>query len=71
MQGKSGVTLIEKWDTEGFSTKFAGEIRDFKSEGYIAPKNERRLDNTIKYTIYAGKKVGNLSPPSLNIPHPG
>eukprot|EP00884_Botryococcus_braunii_P010888 jgi/Botrbrau1/19800/Bobra.0124s0048.3 len=57
LEGKSGVSLIEKWDTEGYSTKFAGEIKTFDGEGYINPKNVRRLDDVIKYIILAGKKA--------------
>jgi len=55
--GKSGVTAIEKWDTEEMSTKFAGEIKELDCTGYVTAKMERRLDPYIKYTMVAAKKA--------------
>ena len=57
MQGKSGVTPIEKFDTHGYSTHFAGEIKQLDVSKYVNKKMARRLDAGIKYTIVAGKKV--------------
>lgn len=57
LQGRSGITAIENWDTEGYSTRFAGEIKEFSAAGYVSKKMERRMDNCIKYTIVAGKKA--------------
>ena len=58
MQGKSGITSIDKWDTHGYSTQFAGEIKELDVSKYVNKKMARRLDDVIKYTIVAGKKVG-------------
>jgi 3-oxoacyl-(acyl-carrier-protein) synthase len=55
--GKSGITAIEKWDTEEMSTKFAGEIKELDCKGYVSAKMERRLDPYIKYTMVAAKKA--------------
>ena len=60
LKGKSGVTKIDKWDTEGYSTQFAGEIKQLDVSKYINKKSARRLDDVIKYTIVAGKKVATL-----------
>ena len=57
MQGKSGITNIDKWDTHGYSTQFAGEIKELDVSKYVNKKMARRLDDVIKYTIVAGKKV--------------
>ena len=35
----------------------AGEIKDFQVGDYINKKMARRMDDVIKYTIVAGKKV--------------
>ena len=56
-QGKSGVTPIESFSCDDYSTRFAGEIKGFQCNGYVTKKNERRMDNCIKYTMVAGKKV--------------
>lgn len=57
MQGKSGISQIEKFDTNGYSTRFAGEIKQLDVTKYVNRKMARRLDDVIKYTIVAGKKV--------------
>ena len=60
MQGKSGISPIEKFDTHGYSTQFAGEIKELDVSKYVNKKMARRLDDVIKYTIVAGKKVRSL-----------
>ena len=57
MQGKRGISKIDKWDTSGSSTQFAGEIKQLDVSEYVNRKMARRLDDVIKYTIVAGKKV--------------
>lgn len=57
LAGKSGVSEISSFDTAGFSTRFAGEIKSLDCEGYIAKKQERRLDKAIKYVLVSGKKA--------------
>ena len=57
LQGRSGITQIEGFPCEDFSTRFAGEIKGFDPTGYIDKKNARRMDSCIKYTMVAGKKV--------------
>ncbi len=57
LQGKSGVSQIENFRCEDFATRFAGEIKGFECNEYVSKKNERRMDNCIKYTLVAGKKV--------------
>ena len=57
LQGRSGITQIEGFPCEDYSTRFAGEIKGFDPTGYIDKKNARRMDSCIKYTMVAGKKV--------------
>ncbi|PRW57651.1 3-oxoacyl-[acyl-carrier] synthase chloroplastic isoform A [Chlorella sorokiniana] len=57
LAGKSGIGMIEGWDTAEFSTRFAGQIKDFSSDGLVAKKWEKRIDNVMKYMIVAGKKA--------------
>lgn len=68
LEGESGITLIDRFDASSFSVRFAGQIRDFSSKGYIDGKNDRRLDDCWRYGIVAGKRAledANLGPEAL------
>ncbi|XP_023519111.1 3-oxoacyl-[acyl-carrier-protein] synthase I, chloroplastic-like [Cucurbita pepo subsp. pepo] len=55
--GESGISLIDRFDASKFPTRFGGQIRGFSSEGYVNPKNDKRLDDCFRYCIVAGKKA--------------
>ncbi|PON31478.1 3-oxoacyl-[acyl-carrier-protein] synthase [Parasponia andersonii] len=57
LSGESGISLIDRFDASKFPTRFGGQIRGFNSEGYIDGKNDRRLDDCLRYCIVAGKKA--------------
>ncbi|KAL3615177.1 3-oxoacyl-[acyl-carrier-protein] synthase I, chloroplastic [Castilleja foliolosa] len=57
LSGESAVTLIDRFDASKFPTRFGGQIRGFTAEGYIDGKNDRRLDDYLRYCIVAGKRA--------------
>ncbi|KAL8200996.1 hypothetical protein R6Q57_012335 [Mikania cordata] len=57
LEGQSGITLIDKFDASSFTVRFAGQIRNFSSVGYIDGKNDRRLDDCWRYCLVAGRKA--------------
>jgi len=55
--GKSGIANITKFDASGFSTHFAGEVKDFRIDEYIPAKEARHMDTFIHYGIAAGMQA--------------
>ncbi|HKJ33946.1 MAG TPA: beta-ketoacyl-ACP synthase II [Balneolales bacterium] len=53
VSGKSGARSIEHFDTENFPTKFAAQIDDFSTDGYLDPKSARRMDRFSQYAVIA------------------
>ncbi len=51
--GRSGIGPITSFDTEGFKTRIAGEIRDFDVEDYMPRKEARKSDKFIHYGMAA------------------
>ncbi len=54
LKGENGIRKITKFDTEGFSSRIAGEV-DFDEEAFIPKKEARKMDNFIKYAIAASE----------------
>lgn len=65
LEGKSGIRSIESFPCENFSTRFAGQVRDFNPEDYMDKKQARRVDLAIAFAIAASKKAleyGKITP---------
>ncbi|KAK4349372.1 hypothetical protein RND71_032127 [Anisodus tanguticus] len=60
LSGESGITLIDRFDASKFPTRFGGQIRGFKADGYIDGKNDRRLDDSLRYCIIDKTRAGVL-----------
>ncbi len=55
LEGKSGVSLITKFDTSQFSSKIAGEIKNFNPLDFIEKKEVRKMDLFIQYALAAAQ----------------
>lgn len=55
LEGKSGITHITRFDTEGYSTTIAGEVKDFVPEDYIDKKEAKKMDRFTQYAVAASK----------------
>jgi len=55
LRGESGVGPITRFDASQHETKFAAEVREFKPEDYISPKEIKRMDLFIQYALTAAK----------------
>jgi len=54
LAGVSGITNITKFDTTNFSSRIAGEVKNFDPLLYLNPKDARRMDTFIQYGLVAG-----------------
>jgi 3-oxoacyl-[acyl-carrier-protein] synthase II len=57
IEGRSGVTTITRFDTTQYETRIAAEVKDFNTDEYIAPKEQRRMDRFIHYAIAVCKQA--------------
>lgn len=55
LQGKSGITEIDRFDTTDFPTKIAAQVKDFNVQEYIARKDARRMDLFVQYACAAAR----------------
>lgn len=69
-EGKSGVRLIDSFDTSDYTTKFAGLVDGFDPLAYFNPKEARKSDLFILYGVAAAleavKASGLDDSPNLN-----
>ncbi|NLM37823.1 MAG: beta-ketoacyl-[acyl-carrier-protein] synthase II, partial [Firmicutes bacterium] len=49
MNGKSGVSLVESFDTSEFQTKIAAEVKDFNPTDYFEKKEARHMDRFTQF----------------------
>lgn len=49
LDGRSGISLIERVDVSDITTKIAAEIKDFDIEAYMSRREARRLDRSSQY----------------------
>jgi 3-oxoacyl-[acyl-carrier-protein] synthase II len=51
VQGRSGVGLITKFDSAGYPTRIAGEVKNFDPLNFVDKKEARRLDPYLQYAV--------------------
>jgi 3-oxoacyl-[acyl-carrier-protein] synthase II len=57
LEGKSGIAIIDHFDTSAFSSRIGGSIRDFDLSPYMSPKEARKTDTFIHYGIAAAMQA--------------
>src|SRR5262245_5776093 len=53
-QGESGICRITSFDTTNFRVKFAGEIQNWSTDGYISAKDAKRIDRFTQFALVSG-----------------
>jgi len=54
LAGKSGIHELLAFDTTEHKVKFAGEIHDWSTEGYIHQREVKRIDRFSQFAVVAG-----------------
>jgi 3-oxoacyl-[acyl-carrier-protein] synthase II len=49
--GRSGIGPITRFDTTGYATRIAGELKGFDPQKYIDKKDDRKFDLFLKYAV--------------------
>jgi 3-oxoacyl-[acyl-carrier-protein] synthase II len=64
MASQSGIRAIQAFDTSDLATKIAGEVPlgdkangHFNADGYMAPKDQRKLDKFIVFALAAAQQA--------------
>jgi len=57
LDGRSGIGPIERFDTQGYSTRIGGAIRDLDMEPWLSAKDARKMDAFLHYGIIAAHEA--------------
>ena len=57
VSGRSGVDYITAFDSEGFDTHFAAEVKGFDPENYLDRKEARRMDRFAQFAAVAAQQA--------------
>lgn len=49
IEGRSGIGMIDSFDTEGFASRIGGMVRGFDLDTYMTAKDARKMDPFIHY----------------------
>ncbi len=55
--GRSGIDFISAFDTAGFDTTFAAEVKGFDPENYLERKESRRMDRFAQFAAVAAQQA--------------
>ncbi|MBE9913824.1 beta-ketoacyl-ACP synthase II [Paenibacillus donghaensis] len=55
LQGKSGISRIDSWDTSHMKTHMAGVVRDFDADGRFGRREARRMDRFCQFALAAAE----------------
>lgn len=55
--GKSGISMIETFDTTRYKTKIAGAVKNFDSESIFGRKEARRMDRYTQFAVAAAQQA--------------
>ncbi len=57
LSGQNGVDFITIFDTEGFTTRFAAEVKNYQPEIHFDTKEIRKLDRFTQFALIAAREA--------------
>ncbi|MFC2018331.1 beta-ketoacyl-ACP synthase II [Chloroflexota bacterium] len=57
VNARSGIDYITLFDTDGYVTKFAGEVKGFVPTDYVSRKDARRMDRFTQLAVAASQQA--------------
>ena len=54
LAGESGIHELRAFDASDFKVKFAGDVHNFSTEGYIPRREAKRIDLFSQFALVAG-----------------
>ncbi|MEX0937012.1 MAG: beta-ketoacyl-ACP synthase II [Pirellulales bacterium] len=51
LAGESGIHELRLFDASRFKVRFAGDVYDWSTDGYISPKDSKRLDRFTQFAL--------------------
>lgn len=57
INGESGIGAVTRFNSENFSARIAGELKDFSPDSYLPAKELRQMDLFIRYGVIAGMEA--------------
>ena len=57
LAGESGAGPITRFDTTGYETTFACEVKDFSLDGVLDRKEAKRMDRFVQYAVFASHEA--------------
>jgi 3-oxoacyl-[acyl-carrier-protein] synthase II len=55
--GKSGISLIEAFPTDGYPVRIAGEVKNFKPDTWIERKDARKMARFTQFAVAAARQA--------------
>lgn len=74
IEGKSGTGPLTRFDSEGFASHVAAELKGFNPDDFIDPKESRRMDYFVQYAMACSDqamKDSGLDVESINLDRAG
>ncbi len=66
VEGRSGVDQITSFDTCGYTTTIAAEVKDFEPESLLGRKEARRMDRFVQLAVVAALEAQSHAGLSIN-----